>query len=381
MRPERNGSKVAIELQPQNAGQVRLVLRGCLDVQSAALCWQDLENKLRRLSVTSLEMNVQQLEISGSVGLALLQFLKEGGLTPGAQVTVVGLSQSEQKLLETLRLEDGWGTGGKGVKASLIEEIGGAVRGFLRDLGEQVSFVGSVVRAFPRAVIHPKAMRWGEVKRVLETGGANALPLIWLVSWLMGLVTALESVRPLERFGAQLLVADMVGFASIRDIGPIITGIMLASRSGSGFAAELAAMKVNQELDALEAMGVEPVRFLVVQRVLSALLFTPLVSLYAMLLAIVGGMMMMAMVGFPPRMVFYEILSRTRLSDLGVGLVKSVGFGLIIGAVGCLRGLQAKAGPQAVGLSATRSVVASIMLIILFNTLYSSANYFLSSAS
>jgi phospholipid/cholesterol/gamma-HCH transport system permease protein len=224
-------------------------------------------------------------------------------------------------------------------------------------------------------------MRWGEVRRVIETAGANALPLVGLVSWLMGLVTALESVRPLERFGAQLLVAEMIGFASIRDIGPIITGIMLASRSGSGFAAELAAMKVNQELDALEAMGVEPIRFLVLQRVIGALIFTPLVSFYAMLLAMVDGMMIMALVGFPPRMVYYEILSRTRLSDLGVGLVKSVVFGLIVGAVGCLRGMQAQAGPQAVGLSATRSVVASIMLIILFNTFYSSANYFLSSAS
>jgi phospholipid/cholesterol/gamma-HCH transport system permease protein len=381
MRPNRNDSAVAIQLHQPAPGSVKVVLQGRLDVQSAGQCWRELEKQLSAQRVSTLEVDVEKLEVGGSIGMILLQFLQEGGMTPGAQVSLRGLPPSAQKLVQHLGAEDAPSRPKPARRLSLLEEIGACVRGFLQDLGEQLSFTGSVVRVLPDVVAHPKQLRWGEVKRVMETAGANALPLVGLVSWLMGLVTALESVRPLERFGAQLLVADMVGFAAIRDIGPIITGIMLASRSGSGFAAELAAMKVNQELDALKAMGVEPIRFLVVQRVISALVFTPLMSFYAMLLAIIGGMMIMALVGFPPRMVFFEILSRTRLSDFGVGLVKSLGFGLIVGAVGCLRGLQAKAGPQAVGLSATRSVVTSIILIILFNTAYSSANYFLSRAT
>ena len=210
----------------------------------------------------------------------------------------------------------------------------------------------------------------------MEVAGANALPIVAIISVLVGVVTVLEAAHPLAKFGAQIFLADMIGFSSLRDTGPVVTAILLAGRSGAAFAAELGTMKVNQELDALTTMGLNPVRFLVVQRLAAAVLLTPLLTLYAMLMGILGGILVMRSLGFPPLMIYHQILGRVGLSDLAVGLTKSAIFGSIIGGMACLRGLQTGQGPSAVGVSATRSVIACILLIILANTLYSAAQYF-----
>lgn len=370
---------VHAEVRQEADGLVRVVLSGCLEVHNAGFLWRELEARLSPLRTPRIEVDASRLEFQGGIGIALLEYLGEGKLTPGASVHISGLAQSAQKLFRAFAAENLPPARPGSPNAGLVEELGRATRKILRDLLEQISFVGSVVRALPGALARPKQMRWREVRHVMETAGADSLPLVGTVCWLMGLVMALESVRPLQRFGAQSMVGDLIGFASLRDIGPIVTGIMLASRSSSAFAAELATMKVTQELDALKTMGLEPIRFLVVQRVVASLFLTPLLALYGMLLAVVGGVMVMRIVSFPPRMIFHQILDGVGLNDLGVGLTKSVMFGLIIGGVGCLRGLQSQEGPQAVGVSTTRSVVTSVMLIIIANTIYSTANYILDS--
>jgi len=220
-------------------------------------------------------------------------------------------------------------------------------------------------------------MRWPEIRRVIEKAGANALPVISIFSLLVGLVMALEAARPMEKLGAEIFIADMIGFSAFRDIGPLVTAIMLAGRSGSAFAAELGTMKVNEELDALTTMGLNPMQFLVLQRIIAAVLLTPLLTLYAMLMSIVGGIIVMSFFGFPPLMIYHEIVARVQLHDFILGMEKSAVFGLIIGGIGCLRGLQTKEGPRAVGVSTTRSVVASIMLVILANTIFSAVEYVL----
>ncbi len=366
------------DLRAPSGGTATLKLRGRLDLQNAGACWRELDRRLHGLKATSLVVEASELELHGGIGIALLRFLAEGGMTPGTRVTIHGLNEGSRRLLEQFEGEE-YREFQRRVSKHMPwpEEVGAFTRGVLSDLRQQVSFIGATVRILPWALVKPRRMRWREVMRIMESAGANALPLVGAVSWLVGLVMALESIRPLERFGAQWMIADMIGFSAIRDTGPIVTGIILASRSGSAITAELATMKVNEELDALETMGLEPMRFLVVQRIVAAVILTPLLALYSMLLGIIGGVMIMRFMGFPPRMIYQEILARVGLSDLWVGVTKALIFGVIIGAVSCLRGLQTGEGPQAVGISTTRSVVASIMLIIISNTIYSTANYLL----
>lgn len=372
---------VQVRLQEQRGGPATLVLEGRLDVQSAGACWREIESRLKAARPTRLEVDASRLEVQGGIGIALLRFLSDGGMTPHATVTLRGLSAGAQRILEAFDLEDFHKyRRQQEPKENLPEEVGAITRHLLRDLKEQITFIGAVLRSLPLALVHPKRMRWGEILYVLETAGANALPVIAIFSWLVGLVLALEAAHPLSKLGGQIFIADMIGFASIRDTGPLVTAVMLAGRSGSAFAAELGTMKVNAELDALRTMGLEPIRFLALQRVVAALLLTPLLTLYAMGMGMIGGVMVMRFLGFPPRLIFHQIISRVELGDLTIGLLKSVVFGLIIGGVGCLRGLQTKEGPRAVGVSTTRSVVACIMLVILSNTLFSAVDYFFAPA-
>lgn len=378
--PEPNDKSVKLEFQQQPGGVLKLVLCGRLDWETAGSCWRRLEDRLRALAPKSLEIDVTQLDPGGGIGIALLRYLDQGGMTPGATVRLLGLAESSQKLLDTFTAEDFKAYRPRPpARLSVPEEVGAFSRGLFLDFREQLSFVGALLRALAPALAHPKNFRWREIRQVMETAGANALPVVAAFSWLTGLVTALEAAHPLEQLGAQIFIADMIGFSSIRDTGPIVTAIMLAGRSGSAFAAELGTMKVNQELDALQTMGLEPIRFLVLQRVIAALVLTPLLSLYAMLMSILGGIMVMRFLGFPPRMIYHQMIARIQLDDVAVGLGKSLIFGLIVGAIGCLRGLQTKSGPRAVGVSTTRAVVAGILLIILANTIFSAVQYFLSS--
>jgi phospholipid/cholesterol/gamma-HCH transport system permease protein len=299
-------------------------------------------------------------------------------MTPGARVSLEGVGAEQEKILETFTAQDFRAyRPEKPRSAGVVEEVGEAFRGLWQDVREQIEFVGAVMRLLPGTLFYPKRLRIREIKRVVETAGANALPVVGIFSWLVGLVLALEAAHPLAQFGAQLFIADMVGFSSVRDTGPLIMAILLAGRSSSAFAAELGTMKVNQELDALTTMGLNPVQFLVVQRIIGTLLLAPLLAMYAMLLAIVGGITFLRFLGFPPLMIYHQITGRVHVRDFGVGLVKSLVFGLIVGAVGCLRGLQTAQGPRAVGVSTTRSVVASILLIVAANTLVSMVAYFL----
>lgn len=373
--PEAQNAATA-EVREESGGAVKVILRGLLDAQSTGGCWRSLEKQLRGRRVTTLEIDASDAKFSGSIGIALVGYLKSGGMTPGAKISVHGLKKEMSEMAEAFPAQE---PAKPQVEPSLFrrvtEETGEGTRSFVQDLRDQVTFVGSVLSALPTALIIPKRLRWREIRHVMEKAGANALPVISIFSFLVGLVMALEAARPMEKFGAEIFIADMIGFSAVRDIGPLVTAIMLAGRSGSAFAAELGTMKVNEELDALTTMGLDPIQFLVLQRIIAAVLLTPLLTLYAMLMSIIGGILVMRFFGFPPLMIYHEIIARVEVHDFVVGMEKAVVFGLIIGGIGCLRGLQTKEGPRAVGVSTTRSVVASIMLVILANTAFSAVEY------
>lgn len=299
-------------------------------------------------------------------------------MTSGANITLEGVPDETRTLMDTFSLPEHVEQAKQPpLKIRVPEEVGASVRAFFHDLYEQVAFVGGLMAALPAAIINPKRMRWREVRRVFEKAGANALPVIALFSWLVGLVMALEGARPLRNLGAEIFIADIIGFSSFRSTGPLVTAIMLAGRSGSAFAAELGTMKVNEELDALTTMGLNPIRFLALQRVVAAVFLTPMLTMYAIIMSIFGGVTVMRFLGFPPLMIYHQIVSRVGLFDFVLGMEKAAVFGVIIGSVGCLRGLQTKEGPRAVGASTTSSVVTSIMLIVAANTIFSMVVYFL----
>ena len=361
------------EVQPQEEGRVTVALRGALDVSTMGGLWRELEARLRPLKVVTLEVDASALELCGSGGLALLRYLKRGGFTPLATVTVRGLAENLDQLLLLFADEDPEPP--RAAPPSLPEEIGAATRGYARDLREQVCFLGTMAAELAGACVHLERLRWKEVKRLCIAAGANALPIVSLLSFLIGVVIAFDSAAPLAKFGAQIFIANTIGYSAVRELGPLMTAIILAGRSGAAFAAEIGTMKVNEELAALSTMGLDPIRFLALQRVAAGTLVTPLLTLYSMFASVVGGTLVMLSLGFSVPEIYVQMTTQVRLADIAMGLGKSVAFGVIFSAVGCLRGFQTGQGPIAVGVSTTRAVVTSILLVIIADAVFSGAGF------
>jgi phospholipid/cholesterol/gamma-HCH transport system permease protein len=258
-----------------------------------------------------------------------------------------------------------------------IEEVGYAAFGVWRDIRTQVQFIGETFAAIVFAVRHPRSVRWKDVWRICEQVGADALPIVALISFLLGMILAFQSAVPMKRFGAEIFVADLIGLSMLRELGPLMTAILLAGRSGAAFAAEIGTMRVNQEVDALSTMGLSPVRFLVTPRIIAAVLMTPLLVLFSDLVGMVGGAITMQSFSIPIVTFLKEIDSAVTLTDFLAGFVKSFVFAVLIAGIGCLRGLQTRAGASAVGDAATRAVVTGIILLVVVDGLFAVAYYLL----
>ena len=364
------------ELSTPQDGTATLTLAGELDEVSTPLAWPKLATQLAGSNLLRLEVDVRQLASCDSAGLALLYYISVGGMTPGANVNVTGLSPDLQHLFASYSTEDLLALQAhEPACSSLPEDVGAATWSWLRDLRQQVEFIGEVTLGVITGLVRPRRLRWKEVLRVFEVAGVNALPIVSLLTFLVGMVIAFESAQPLAQLGAQVFVANLLGLVMSRELGPVMAAIMLAGRSGSAFAAELGTMKVNEELNALQTMGLAPVQFLVVQRVVAGILLAPVLTLYAMYAGLLGGIPVLLGLGFPLRMVLRQIQSGLHFGDLAEGLSKSIVFGGIVALVSCLRGLQTGEGPRAVGESTTRSVVSSILLIILADVIFAAVTY------
>src|SRR6185295_5062396 len=236
-------------------GTATLTFTGELDASSTAQAWSKLETEFAGTRVIRLEVDVRQL-VCDSAGLALLYHLSVGGMTPGANVNLTGLNPELQPLLRSFSKEDFQALQEhEPTCSSFVDDLGTATWSWLGDLRQQIEFIGETTLGVARSLFRPRRMRWKEVIRVFEVAGVNALPVVFLLTFLVGMVIAFESAQPLAQFGAQVFVANLLGLVMSRELGPVMAAIMLAGRSGSAFAAELGTMKVNEELNALQTMG------------------------------------------------------------------------------------------------------------------------------
>jgi phospholipid/cholesterol/gamma-HCH transport system permease protein len=368
-----------VNVAPDGAAQV--VIKGRLSARTVADCWTGLEQSLRGAPVKTLKVDVSGVDFCGGAGFALLRYLNMGKMTPGASVSVVGLADEFRTIFEGFTAQD-YETilpSPRRIRHPFVEEAGAAADSFIKDASSQVNFLGGITANLPPALVNPKRMRWREVRHVYELAGANAVPIVSLVSLLLGFIIAFESAQRLAEFGAQIYVANTITIVMVREMGPLMTAILLAGRSASAFAAELGTMKVNEELNALETLGLSPIRFLVVPRIVAGVLVAPLLTCYSVLMGVIGGALVMLGLGFSLDLILHQMASSVKLHDVGAGIAKGVVFGIIVSGVGCWRGLQTEEGPSAVGLSTTRAVVTSLLLIIVADACFSTISYFLKS--
>jgi phospholipid/cholesterol/gamma-HCH transport system permease protein len=377
--PTANPTQFEADVKLGPGGAARVVLKGRLSSRTVVDCWNSLERSLRNAPVKTLEVDVSGVDFCGGAGFALLRYLNMGRMTPGATVKMAGLAAGFQTIFEGFTIEDYNAFHPHLQKQShpFVEEAGRASSQLLGDVQDQVAFLGGVAANLPASLVNPKRMRWPEVLHVFELAGANAVPIVSLVSLLLGFIIAFESAQRLADFGAQIYVANTITVVMVREMGPLMTAILLAGRSASAFAAEIGTMKVNEELNALETLGLDPIRFLVVPRIVAGVLVAPLLTCYSILMGVLGGALVMLGLKFSLMLIVHQMATSVQLNDLAVGIGKSVVFGIIVSGVGCWRGLQTQEGPSAVGLSTTRAVVTSLLLIIVADACFSTISYFL----
>ncbi len=364
--------EVAVALTETSPGSALLALSGELDVHTAVTARQEISTQLSGKSFQKVEVDASHIQAGDASGMVILYELLHGRFTSGVQATLRGLRPELQKLLAAFPTPDE-------VKAverrpgrqPIAIEVGTATLGLGQDVLEVVGFLGRLSIALAAVVRRPKWVRIGELARVFEKAGANALFIVSLISLLTGLIIAFEAAQPLKQFGAQIYIANMIGLVMVRELGPIMTAIVFAGRTGSAFAAELGTMKVNEELDALKTMGLDPMRFLVVQRVLAGTFAMPLLTAYSMAMGILGGVIVTKLMGFPLALIWSQLTSALALKDIVFGLVKAVVFGTVVAGLGCYHGMRTRQGPSAVGDSATRAVVSGILLIIIIDAVFS----------
>ncbi|MCF7958464.1 MAG: MlaE family lipid ABC transporter permease subunit [Phycisphaerae bacterium] len=367
-----------MEIEQDKEGILRLTFSGRLDVDRTSDLWRKAEQILQRSKPQSLFIDAHEVSYCDGAGVSLLLNLAHYQKNAEADFEIQGLQGKFRKLMD---LFDPGQQIPPPPKASAFrrvpEDAGRAVVAVMSDIKMLVAFVGELTVTLLGVLIHPRRLRWKDAFLVAENAGANAFGIIALMSLLFGLILAFQSAIPMQRFGAQIFVIDLISISVVRELGPLITAIILAGRTGSAFAAELGTMKVNEELNALETMGLDPVRFLVAPRVLAAVFVTPLLVIFSNLFAIIGGCLVMNSLGFTLATSIDRIHSAVGLSDILGGLFKSVIFGLLVAAIGCLRGLQTATGAQAVGISATRAVVSGIFLILLSDGVFAVLFYYL----
>lgn len=258
----------------------------------------------------------------------------------------------------------------------LLERLGEGAIGAWTGTRELVSFTGEMVIGLFSAILHPTKIRWRETWDYMARSGQDALPIVALISFLMGLITAFQAAIQLRQFGADIYIANLVGLSITRELGPLMTAIIAAGRSGAAFAAEIGTMKVSEEVDALEAMGLDRTRFLVTPKLLALVLMLPCLTLFADLVGVIGGLFVANIgLGLPAQVYFRQMALYMTFGDIQLGLNKAIVFAILIAAVGCLRGFQARGGAESVGRITTSAIVSGIFSIIVADAVFTVLTY------
>ncbi|WDP87767.1 MAG: ABC transporter permease [Desulfobacter sp.] len=353
-----------------------LSFSGHLDGPGVASLWKKALDVLKKTNSQKIKFNLEAVDYLDMAGATFISHLNQLGATMNKGVLILGLKTEFSPLLKMAAQSYKVQTPEKG-PVSKLSRTGEKLAAVLADVKIFITFIGEITWALVTSLKNPSSIRWAETWMVAERSGVDALPIVALISFILGLVMAFQAAIPMKMFGAEIYVANLIGIAMVRELGPLMTAIVLAGRSASAFAAEIGTMKINEEIDALTVMGMEPVKFLILPRVIAATLITPLLTVFSNLVGILGGALVIISFGYPWIAYYNQVVNFVTWQDLTGGLVKCFVFGLLIAATGCIRGYQTLRGPSAVGDSTTRAVVSSIILVAVFDGIFSIVYYYL----
>ncbi len=364
-------TSASFEMQPGPEGGTIIRIVGKMDQNTAPHLIKSISGNMVRKTMGPMIVDLEQITYFDDYGALVLSEIRRyatiesdfeirdpGHKTDGV-LSFVNLSAFDQPKTRSVASDD------------FISQIGQSALTRLSGARMMIAFLGSVFISFVKITANPKSLRINDTILTMEKTGVHALPIVALISFLLGLVMAFMSSIQLQQFGANIYVASLVAIAMVSELGPIMTAIVVSGRSGSAFAAEIGAMKISEEIDALTTMGFDPVSFLAIPRILASIVVVPILTVFSDIFAILGGLavgvFLLDLTVSSYMTQTFEILT---FFEISWGLMKSVVFSILISWVGCLRGFQARGGADAVGNAATSAVVSGIFLIIVFDSFF-----------
>jgi phospholipid/cholesterol/gamma-HCH transport system permease protein len=345
----------------ERAGGLALVFAGRLDADGVARLWAPTLKTAAASKGKSLLFDLTAVSHCDTAGATLLVAAENAH---GGPARLVGEAESLAPLLDRVRLAlPPPLPGAKAERRPLYHPLKAAIIA----AGGGIAFLGETVIAAVLAPGRLRMLRPGDLLSVADQAGVRAMPLILLLGFLIGLILAFQSAVPMQAFGAVIYVANLVSISLFRELGPLLAAVILSGRTASAFAAEIGTMKVNEEIDALSTMGLDPVTMLVLPRLIAAVLVMPMLTIGLEVAGLVGMTVVMEIFGFPLVAIVRQVQGAASIGDFAGGLFKAVCFAAVVAAIGCSRGLATGQGPRAVGVSTTAAVVGGIVATILLD--------------
>lgn len=351
-------------------GELRL--KGDLRFGDASELWAELrriEPTVARGGTLNFEMSKVQSVDGGA--MALLAHLRAELNQRQVESEFVGASDRVQELIHLYRGDVSVERRKRRKAQGTLDQIGSATMSIVREGQLVLAFFGQMVISGAGLIRSPMSANWKELTPTMERTGADAVPIVLMINFLVGLVMAFQASVQLKQFGANILVADLIGISMTRELGPLMTAIVVCGRSGAAFAAELGSMKVNEEIDALRTMGFGPMRFLVLPRTLALILVMPLLTVLADVVGVLGGLVVgttslsLSAIGY-----FQETQKAVSLWDVSSGMIKASVFGLAIALIACQQGLATTGGAEEVGRRTTSAVVTTLFMLIVIDAIF-----------
>lgn len=349
----------------------RLAIEGELRTADAAAIWRSLRHHVHRLGQRrAIEIDLSNAAAIDGTVMALLVDLRAGLAKDGVSAQITGASDRIAGVVHLYGGDRPPDVVTEPGHARAIARLGAGVAKAATQARRLIEFSGELVRGVAAVIRHPRLGGWRDLGSLVAQTGADGIPIVLVLDFLVGFVMAFQSTRQLETYGANLYVADIVGISMTRELAPLITAIIISGRSGAGFAAELGTMRVSEEIDALRTMGIAPIPYLVVPRIIALALAAPVLALAGDIAGVLGGLVVGSIsLDVHPHAYLTELRAVVTVSDVWTGIVKSLVFGIAIAIIGCQQGLTTRGAASGVGRSTTTTVVACLFTLVAIDTL------------
>lgn len=356
----------SIEVDERIFDQLYVRLAGRVFMNNAELVREDLVRAIEYQPLKNVVIDLGAVEYFDSAGAAILMEIQSVCRQLDNSLKLVHVPPRIQSFFDLVNIEQHKTSGILRPRPApnLLTQIGDGALKFYTNATDIVTFIGAAVIALCQDLARPRHLKWDPLWKLIERSGSDAVPIVTILNFLQGAILAFQAAIQLRKFGANIFVADLVSVSICLEMGPLLTALIVSGRSGAAYAAHIGTMQVNEEIDALRVMAIDPIRYLVSPRIIAVAFVLPCLTLFADLVGILGGCAVAVLsLDLTPLSFFNQVHKVLEVSDVLKGLVKSFTFGIEIAMIGCLRGFQVRGGAENVGRATTSAVVTCIFLL------------------